>query len=237
MLQTAISRAYIFSDADLKQKADALMVIIKRDKAKFATRNIRKDILANFQQMIDVFADASTDEELLGLCKKATEEKDGAANILRRLLRSICNMAELAFEGKGHFHSFGFEGISEMNDKDLCVQAKQVIQLGRRFMDDLKPQGLLDSHLEALASFEAALDAKVDAYNKAVEHRDIETQAFIVKGNALYFEMMRLASVGKSLFEEEDEARYNDYIIIGGSSNAEDTKDGTVVVATATDNT
>ncbi len=228
MPQTAIIRAYIFSDADLKQKADALLGTVERDLVKFTTRNINKNSLANFEQLIDVFANASTDEELLGFCKKATEEKDAAADILRRLLRSIRNMAELAFEGKGHFHSFGFEGMSEMNDNDLCVLAKRVLRLARRLMDDLKPQGLMDSHLEALASFEAALDAKVDACNQAVENRDIETQDRIIKGNAVYAEMMRLASVGKSLFEDEDEARYNDYVIIGSSgTKAEDNKDDT----------
>lgn len=217
MPQTVINRAYIFSDADLKQKADALTITIKRDRAKFATRNIDKKSLANFQQMIDVFDCASTDEALLALCKKATEEKDRAANTLRRLLRSICNMADLAFEGKGHFHSFGFEEMLEMGDNDLCVLAKRVYRLSHQLMEHLKPQGLLESHLEALNSLETALAAKVEAYNKSVENHDIEIQDRIVKGNAVYAEMMRLVSVGKGLFEEEDEARYNDYAMIGSS--------------------
>lgn len=236
MPQTEITRAYNFPDADLKQKADGLHKTVERDIVKFDSRNINKRSLNEFQRLIDEFANASTDEELLGFCKKATEDKDVAANILKRMLRSVRNMAELAFEGKGHFHTFGFEGMSEMNDNELCVLAKRVIRMSKRFLTELEPQGFSAEKLAAMVSLEAELDTKLDACNEAEESRDIETQDRIVKGNAVYAEMMRLASVGKSIFEDEDEARYNDYVMIGGSSaKADDPKGGKAGEAPATE--
>jgi hypothetical protein len=226
MPQTVISTTYFFPDADLIQKAGALLVAIKRDMNRFATHNINKESLFHFKQLIDAFANTCSDERLLRLCKMAKEEKDQTASILRRLLRSIHNMAELAFGGKGHFHAFGFEDMSEMNDYDLCVLAKRVRRAAYHLMPELAPLGITDSHLEALASFETALGAKAEAYNAAVENRDIEAQGRIQKGNAVYAELMRLASVGQSLYEEVGETRYNDYVMIGGNGSADKPQKG-----------
>jgi len=51
----------------------------------------------------------------------------------------------------------------------------------------------------------------------ATENRDLQTQDRIIKGNLLWDEMGRLASIGRSLFEDTDEALYNDYVLVGGA--------------------
>jgi hypothetical protein len=219
MSQTAVSSVYIISDAELKKEADALHRAIKRDMDKCASLGISKEALANFKQLIDAFAHTSTDEELLDICKKATAEKEAAANILQRLLRSIHNIAELAYNGKGHYQLFGFEGLSELSDNDLCVLAKRVYKLAYHLMPDLTPKGLTEGHLEALASFEATLVAKMGVCQEAVENRNRETQKRIQQGNAVYAELMRLTSMCKSPHEAGNETRYNAYAIIGGSTN------------------
>jgi hypothetical protein len=226
MPQTAMSRAYIISDAELKKEADALHRAIKRDMDKFAALNISKEALANFKQLIDAFAHTSTDEELLDICKKATAEKDAAANILQRLLRSIHNIAELAYNGRGHYQLFGFEGLSELSDNDLCILAKKVYKLAYHLMPDLTPKGLTEEHLEALASFEGALGAKLHACNKAVENSNTETQKRIQLGNAVYAELMRLANVGKIIYKAGEEALYNFYAMTGSGESADKPQNG-----------
>lgn len=215
MPQNEMTRAYAFADADLKQKADALTTTINRDMAKFATRNITKNKLETFGALIEAFDVCTTDEELVGMLKEATEQKDAVAAALRPLLRTIRNMAEIAYEGKGKFHLFGFSAITDLSDNALYQLAKRVHRIATRLMSDMEKQGLTQAQLDNLQNLYTELDVCIDKCNEAVENRDIETQERISKGNALYSEMMKLASIGKSLFEDVDEARYNDYVMIG----------------------
>lgn len=210
-----MTRAYTISDADLKQKSDALVASINRDLDRFATRNITKDKLTAFSQLIEAFDATSTDEELLGMAKIATEQKDATVAALQPLLRTIRNMAELAFEGKGKFHLFGFNAITNLSDNDLYRFAKRVHRMASHLLPELGAQGLTQDLLDSLQSQYKELDIRLDKCAEAIEIRDIETQDRIAKGNALYAELMKLASVGKSLFEDTDEARYNDYVMIG----------------------
>ena len=215
MPQNEMTRAYAFADADLKQKADALVTTINRDMAKFASRNITKNKLETFGALIEAFDACSTDEEWVGMLKATTEQKDAVAASLRPLLRTIRNMAEIAFEGKGKFHLFGFTAITDLSDNGLYQLAKRVHRIATRLMADMAAQGLLQTQLDALQNLYTELDQRIDKCHEAVENRDLETQERIAKGNALYSEMMKLASIGKSLFEDVDEARYNDYVMIG----------------------
>lgn len=219
MPKSETTRTYIFADADLKQKADALAQTIDRDMAQFATRNITKVHLTNFRNLIDDFDNCSTDEELLGMVSVATERKDAAAAVLRPQLRTIRNTAETAYGGSGMYNLFGFGPIADAPDNDLCQLAKRVHRVATRLLPELAVQGLTQAQLDTLQSGYKELDALLDKCAEAEEERDIEAQGRITKGNTLYAEMVRLAGIGKSLFEDTDEARYNDYVLIGAHSS------------------
>jgi hypothetical protein len=221
----ATTRLYSMADADLKQAADALTSTIKRDLASFATRNIDLTVLKDFSQLITNFDNTSTDEEMLGTSMVATEQKDTVAEALRRAIRSVRNMAEMAYGTKGNYVIFGFENMANLSDNDLYQQGKRVVRVATRLMDDLAKQGLTAEVLTAISNLCIELDNAIDHSALQVENRDIETQDRVTKGNALYAEMMRLASVGKSLYEDTDEARYNDYVMVGSKPAAANSGD------------
>jgi len=62
------------------------------------------------------------------------------------------------------------------------------------------------------------LDAAIDAVAASNETRDLATQTRIEKGNALWAEMTYLASIGQTLYADTNEAKYNDYVLIGSST-------------------
>lgn len=225
MPQQVITRLYSMADADLKQKADILTKTIQRDIADFGTRNIKASTLQDFDKLIEAFDNTSTDEELLGFSITATEEKDAIAESLRRAIRPIRNMAELEYKGKGKYNVFGFENLSEVSDNDLYRLGRRVARVANRLKPDLLAQGLTDTQITAISDLCTQLDLAIDHIGEQAENRDIETQDRVLKGNALYTEMMRLASIGKSLYEDKDEARFNDYVLVGGSSKPDSPAD------------
>lgn len=43
--------------------------------------------------------------------------------------------------------------------------------------------------------------------------RVIATQNRVLAGNSVYAELVRLCDIGKTLFQDSDEAKYNDYVL------------------------
>ncbi|WP_153796590.1 hypothetical protein [Foetidibacter luteolus] len=213
------TRIYKVPDADLKQLADDLAASIDRDLNHFAERMITAQQLATFNTLIGEFDACDTDVEQLGNITTATEEKDTITDNLRKAIRPIRNMAELAYEGKSRYNSFGFDDLSKQTDNELYRTTRRICRLASQFMSDLAPHGLTPAHLLALENLATQLDNAIDKVAEAMELRDIQAQERIFKGNALWTEMARLASIGRSIFEDTNEALYNDYVLIGGNGN------------------
>ena len=213
MSKKATTRNYPMSDGTLKQKADLLVLNINRDTASFATRGVNSATILALKAMITAVDDGPTDEELLGPVMDATQQKDNAANNLQLSIRTVRNMAENKFKGKGLYHSFGFEDMSEMSDDNLYRLGKRVGRVGNSLLAQLASEGLTAAIITNINTQSSALDTAIDNQHAAIETRDLATQDRIIKGNTLWDEMTRLAGIGKTLFADVDEAKYNDYVL------------------------
>ncbi len=220
MAQQVITRNYPFSDGTLKQTADGLVATIARDLADLTVRKVTAASNTNLINLITAFDEHSTDEELLGLVEAATNNKLAKRTQAEKIIRSIRNMADIVYDGKGKYKSFGFEELTEMSDDNFYRLAKRVVRIGTKFLADLAPQGLDATILNNLKLLAKEFDDAIDAIEDAVENRDIETQERIKKGNALWKEMGILASVGKSVYEDVNEAKFNDYVLTPSASGS-----------------
>lgn len=212
------TRLYSMADADLKQKADGLKATITRDLADFAKRNITAPQIDAYQSLIDAFDTTTTDEELKGEVTVAADAKNAIAENTRIAIRAIRGMADTAYNSKGKYQIFGFEDLARLTDADLYKLAKRVVRVGGKLFTDLAAQGLTQAQLTDLDNLAKSFDTAIDAVEEAIENRDLETQDRIIKGNTLWQEMVRLAAIGKSLYEDTNEAKFNDYVLIGGST-------------------
>lgn len=206
-------RNYNFTDADLKQRVDSLILSITRDITDFNKRGVITATLDALAAENEAFADLPTDEELLGQKTTATENKDAAATVLKAQIRSIRGMADDKFNGKGIYRSFGFEGMDEMTDNDLHRLGKRVFRVGTALQAAMQPNGLTTEVLTALKDATASFDNLIDVQDDAIKTRDIAAETRINAGNELFAEFSRLCNIGKSLYQDTDEAKYNDYVI------------------------
>jgi hypothetical protein len=101
-----------------------------------------------------------------------------------------------------------------ISDADFYRLAKRVVRVSTKYLSDLESQGLTADQVAALQTQVKNFDDSIDAIEEAIEIRDTETQERINKGNALWAEMSKLASVGKSVYEDTNEAKFNDYVLM-----------------------
>jgi len=183
----------------------------------FNTRNITTTEVAAFETMIESFNNSNTDQELQGALNVEVIQKDGFADSIRKAIRPIRNMAELAFGTNGKYKIFGFDDMSLLSDSDLQRTAKRIVRVGNNLLTDLQPKGLTAAQLTTLETLATDLDKAIDKVGAANENRDLQTQERITLGNTLWAEMSTLASIGQSLYADTNEAKYNDYVLSGGS--------------------
>jgi hypothetical protein len=179
--------------------------------------------LTSFDALVSAFDNTTTDIELQGAVSVAVQVKDATVSAIHKAVRTIRSMAEQAYEGKGKYKTFGFEDMTRLSDNDLYRMVKRVVRVATSLQADLTLQGLTANQLSDLTSLDNKLDTDIDTVHDAEEQRDLQTQDRIKKGNMLYKEMAKLASIGQSLFQDTDEAKYNDYVLIGSRAEGEGT--------------
>jgi hypothetical protein len=225
MSQSIITRSYPFADGELKQKADGLATTLTRDLPDLAARKITDGFIKHLRELTTNFDEHSTDQELLGLVQEATTKKNATRRQAEIAIRSIRNMADITWGSSGKYKNFGFEEMTELTDADFYRLAKRVVRMSTKYLPDLEPQGLTTDQIAALQTLAKGFDDDIDAIEDAIETRDTETQERINKGNTLWAEMSKLASVGKSVYEDTNEAKFNDYVLMpspesGGKTDA-----------------
>lgn len=211
-------RDYGCSDATLKQKSDQVADCVTRDIASFNGFGVTTATVTTFKSLITAFDAKITDDEMIGDQTTATAAKNDARKHLENTLRIIRGMAQDFYKGQGLYRKFGFDNFTDATDNEFSRICKRIHRL---LTDPDDPIGSdmtdayssLPDQINELGSFSATFDTALDTIVDKRNDRDIATQDRIIAGNALYKELIRLADLGKTIFQDTDEARYNDYVL------------------------
>jgi hypothetical protein len=221
--QKPLKRNYNMSDGELVQLADGMVTLVARDATDFLTRNVEDtDALTAAR---DSFANFPTDEELAADVSTAAVAKDARRAEMEDLADQIRNMAAEAFgERSTQYKAFGFAGLANMSDADAHRAALRIHRRADAAMTTLANEGLTAPRLTAFLTKVGQFDTAINAVEDAEALRDQKTQQRIGLGNTLFDEVSSIASVGKSLYVNTNEAKYNDYVIdpAGNGNNQPD---------------
>ena len=116
------------------------------------------------------------------------------------------------------YRRFGAGRVSSTKDNDLTVIATRVNRVGTTVLADYASEGLTAAMLTTINTLLTAYKTALENLHDAQANRDIATEARITQANIVYTEMVYLAGVGKSIWQGTDEAKYNDYVIVGSTS-------------------
>jgi len=221
MKKKSVVRKYRFSDAHLKQFADKVLFLLDRDITEFNDRGFSPAKRSDFVLCIDVFENTPSDEQVEGMKITATEDKDNARLAVEKSMRTIFLMAKNVFkEGSGKYKEFGNTDLSRQIDEELVRNAKMTETTANKYLVDLTDEGLTAAKLSLFKTAIITLDTAIDLQFKAISERDTATESRIEAGNTLYDWITKYAEIGKDIWYETNEAKYNDYVIYNTSSGA-----------------
>ena len=206
--------AFNFSYGVLKQLADNSLALIDRDIVEFTDRGFNAAKRTAFATAITNFDNHPSDEQLLGIKVETTATKDAKRSSLEKQMRTMFLAAKNVFgENTGKYREFGEPNISLQTDSDLARNAKMMATTATKYLTNLSSEGITAAKIALLTTTRNEFDIAIDEQTKAINNRDNSTETRTLLANDLYALLVKYSDIGKDIWIETSEAKYNDYII------------------------
>lgn len=223
MKKQEVIRLYNFSDATLVTKGLEKAAYMLRDKTEFESFGITIPLIEALQEKLTTFATRITDIEALGDQTQVTLNKDAKAEQLRTAIRAVMARAELKLGvGSPKYKKFGTEELSKQTDAELNITAKRVVRVATEFLDELSDTGLTTSQLDNITDLDSEFTTLLIDLKIEIAVRDIEQEDRVEAGNAVYDTLVKYAAIGRNIWETNDVAKFNDYVLYNTISGEEE---------------
>lgn len=214
-----IDRDYTISDADLAMFVSNLVQTMTRDIDEFQQFAVDSDDISDIEALGNDFEMFPPDIFYLSDIGVATLDKDKKRSVLLLATRKITNRALIKWgQNSPQYNKFGVKGISELPDKSFLATTRLVILSAEKYLAQLEDEGLTQEIINDYGSLTQEFEDALNALNDAIEIRDIKTRERIELGNQLYKLVVKYCTLGKTIWEGVNEAKYNDYIIYNNAS-------------------
>jgi hypothetical protein len=224
----ALTRNYSFSDAELAMLASNLVAFMTRDQTQFTARGITSQMVTALQTLGNAFEVLPTDDYFLADFLAAVETKNSHREDCTLKLRAIIGYAKVKWGANApQVKKFGAGDMTVEADKSFLLTCRMGATVATAALSDLTPVGLTQQMITDLTTASGLLETDLNSIATAQAARDIATDDRIKKGNALYDFVSKYCEIGKIIWTDVNEAKYNDYVIYGASGLR------TVVVAPA----
>ena len=221
------TRKFAMSIAELAQRGDRMVTLVSRDADEFSKYGYTTDLPAHLRGLTDTFKAIEPDMYWEGHQTLATNAKNKSSDNLTALLGEIGFKAKLALgEDSKEYHMFRIAGMRKLNDAQLVSYAKHVYATATYFKDKLATRNVDEALLAECSDAIQILDDAIDAQTAAISIREQKSVERTDLGNQLYATISELCDVGKRVWENKNQAFFDDYVLYGSTkSSATDDND------------
>lgn len=220
MKKQATNRMYNYPDSELYVQCMEHISYAKRDIAGFETYSYDAARLEKFETACNKFAELPDDDELLGVQMQMTEKKAEAMDYLKIAIRSVMTRVAMKYHNKsGRYRRFGTQKMGDMSDAQLLFCGRRVIRVGTQMLPFLSDVGLTEETLKKVHDAVHEFENSIHIQKDKVSDRDIMVEKRTDLGNSLYEELIVLCNIGKDIWIDKDNVKYEQYVIY--ESNAD----------------
>ena len=223
MKKQEVIRLYNFSDGTLVTKGLEKAAFMLRDQAQFQTYGITIALIEALRDSLNVFATRITDVEALGDQSQVTLNKDLKAEEIRTAIRAVMARTELKFGvNSPKYKKFGTEELARQTDAELHITAKRVVRVATEYLDLLSDTGLIQAQLDAITAMDEEFTTLLVDLKIEIGNRDIEQEDRVEAGNVIYNTLVKYTNIGQNIWETNDVAKFNDYVLYNTISGEEE---------------
>lgn len=221
MKKQEVVRLYRFSDGNLVAKGLEKIAFMRRDESQFSNYGVTSTEFTALENSINFFSDKFTDTEKLGDQINSTTLKEAKAETLREAIKGVMSRVALRFgTNSTDYRKFGTDTLSRQPDSDLYVTAKRVVRAGTLLLPELTASGLTAAQLDNITTIADAFSDLMVSQKMEIGNRDIEQEDRVEAGNEIYITLVKYTNLGQSIWESNDVAKYNDYVMYNTVSGA-----------------
>ncbi len=207
-------RKYSMSDSELAQLASDYIVYMTRDATEFDARGVDAATVTAFETLGNAFEVFPTDEEYLGLLMIEVDAKNQFREDCTGDVQFLSGFLEQKWGlESGQYKRLGIDRLQILRDREFLYRCREVVRITTEYLTDLTPEGLTQTMIDTLETNAQSLEDKLNAIADKTALRDAKAAERIRKGNELYDYLRKYSTIGKLIWENVDESKYNDYII------------------------
>lgn len=207
-------RIYKMSDALLNFLAGHVADSAERDAVEMLEYGVNHTTITNMLAARTAFNNYKQDIYYFSHVMMCTANKNNSRTEVLSQIKKISGRARNKFgENSAKYRMFDTKDISESTDNDLVRIAISVITAATELLPELTDSGLTQGKIDDLAAINTLFDSQINLKIKAIKVRDSATDERIRLGNELYSLIVNICDNGKLCWEQENEAKYNDYVI------------------------
>ena len=209
-----IKRDYNMSDADLMFMVGDFVAFMTRDAAEFTVRGVTSAARTAFETLGSAFEVFPMDEYYMALVTAEVEAKNAARDEAMVLVQKISGFFEQKWGlDSWQYKQLNIKSLSVASDNNFKAVCRNVINTATEQLANLTSIGLTQTDIDNLETKVQTMEDKGHTIETKKAFRDSKTEERIQKGNELYSYLKQYSSIGKLIWENVDEAKYNDYII------------------------
>jgi len=205
---------YTMSNDELCMLASNLVVYMNRDAVEFLARSVTGLDITDFQNLGNAFEVFPPDEYYSAQVTAEVEAKDTARDNCTLKIQLISGYFEQQWGiGDYRYKQLNIKNFHNAADSKFLTTCRNVVSVAEEYLADLTPIGLTQLEIDALETEAQTMEDKMNAIITKKALRDSKTQERTQNGNELYAYCRQYSTIGKLIWENVDEAKYNDYII------------------------
>ncbi len=200
--------------ADLAMFTSNLVGSMNRDSTEFAARGVDAAAITALQALGDSFEVFPTDEFYVGAIQIEVDAKNALRESSTLMIQTISGYFEQKWGIKsGEYKQLRIRDLQQMSDNNYLVAARAVVSVATLYISDLTPIGLTQAEVDALSAEAQLFEDKLNAVAEKRKLRDDKARERVDLANNLYDYVVTYCKIGKLIWENVNEAKYNDYII------------------------
>ena len=219
------SLKFTMSYAEFINRSYEIETVANRDRAILVARGVLDIEIDSLSHLRNAFFQVPTDEEMKGLIKVATTERDKELALTIILVRDIQGIAMLTFGKKsGEYKSFGPFNLSEMPIGKFMSLISVVIARATVYAAKMKDYGLNSNAITDLTNKQQNIELLIKAMDLAEGDRKLTTVVRHITANNLFAVMQKICAVGTVYYQDRDAVKAEDYVLYDIPTNVQERK-------------
>jgi hypothetical protein len=209
-----MKRNYNTTESNILAFTRNLINLMNRDITKFNEFGITITNINELNDKIDICSNLVNDLFYLSDRMDAIDEKNNFRNILLNALKNVskCFLIKYGLDS-AEYKMLDASNIAGKRDPEILTICRKDVTIATDYLPELLSVGLTQLKIDSLATAADGFESALLKIDEAIRDRNLNTIDRIKKYNSLYSDAAKYSKIGKLIWENIDETKYNDYLI------------------------